>query len=233
MSMDDSVDDTPPVPAPEGKELSDQDPPGPNRRCVVTRAVRHRETMLRFVVAPDGGIVPDLDGRLPGRGIWLSPAPDVVETATAKGAFARGAKQKVVVPDDLPQRVDRLLEDRCVGLLGLARKAGQAVAGFEKVKSWLQKGRAGLILEASDGSEGGRDKLGAEHWDVPVRLALDSDALGRAFARTKAVHVAVEPGGLAKRLDADLARLARLRGLLADDIDPSTRGRRPRSKGRD
>ncbi|MCF8479263.1 MAG: RNA-binding protein [Rhodospirillum sp.] len=214
--MTDSDDETRDDLVAQGAVNQDREPEGPNRRCVVTRAVRPKETMLRFVVGPDDLVVPDLDGRLPGRGIWLSPSPNVVETAIAKGAFNRGAKRKVSVPEDLPGRVDHLLEERCVGLIGLARKAGQAVTGYEKVKSWLQKGRAGLVIEASDGSEAGRSKLGTEMWEVPVYLALDSDALGRAFARAKAVHAAIEPGGLTKRLHVDLTRLSRLRGLLRE-----------------
>ncbi|WP_413204690.1 RNA-binding protein [Rhodospirillum sp. A1_3_36] len=236
-TVDKAQDDFKATEAENEAKNEDREPVGPNRRCVVTRAVRPKETMLRFVVGPDDSVVPDLDARLPGRGIWLSPSPNVVETATVKGAFNRGAKRKVSVPADLPERVDRLLEERCIGLLGLARKASQAVTGYEKVKSWLQKDRAGMVIEASDGSEGGRDKLGAEMWGVPVYLALNSDALGRAFARAKAVHVAVERGGLARRLNVDLTRLSRLRGLLRETVpedrrvSQGDRGRRAPVKG--
>ncbi|MBK1664676.1 hypothetical protein CKO38_13060 [Rhodospirillum rubrum] len=216
---DDSADDTAPPASGKRALADDREPDGPNRRCILSRAVRRRDAMLRFVVAPDGLVVPDLDARLPGRGLWLSPGRDVVETAAAKGVFARAAKRAVVLPPDLAERVDRLLEERCIDLVGLARKAGQAVAGFEKVKSWVHTGRAGMVLEAWDGSEGGRAKLGAETWGMPVFRAMDRLALGRAFAREQAVHAAVEPGGLARRLEADLIRLARLRGRLDGQTD--------------
>ena len=39
-------------------------------RDLVSGEVRPRETMIRFVAGPDGWVIPDLAGRLPGRGLW-------------------------------------------------------------------------------------------------------------------------------------------------------------------
>lgn len=220
------------TPSGDGTDLSledDREPDGPTRRCIVTRAVRPRELMLRFVVSPEGMVVPDLDARLPGRGFWLSPGRDVIETASAKGAFARAARRSVTVPDDLAVQVDHLLQERCVGLIGLARKAGQAVCGFEKVKAMIRTQADALLLEAWDGAEDGRSKL-AFIAQGPRHQALDRATLGRAFARAEAVHAAMAPGGLARRLDVDLLRLGRLRGrrgsMDAEVPDPGGKGRR-------
>ncbi len=208
------------------------EPDGPNRRCVLSRAVRPRESMLRFVVGPDGILVPDLDASLPGRGLWLSPGHDMIEKAAAKGAFARAARQAVTVPEGLAETVDRLLEARCVGLIGLARKAGQAVAGYEKVKAWLRDDRAALVLQAFDGSSGERARLGADHLGVPVFAVMDRAVLGRAFAREQAVHAALEEGGLARRLNVDLSRLARLRGRIEAGENKTDPGRVAPAPGR-
>ena len=116
------------------------------RRCIVSRAVRPRSTLLRFVVDPDGGIVPDVDERLPGRGLWLSPNRDMIEMAARKRAFARAARQQVSVPEDLGDRVASLLTRRCLDLLALARRAGQVVWGFDSVRTRLKEG-AGRGLE--------------------------------------------------------------------------------------
>ncbi|GEO82842.1 RNA-binding protein [Pararhodospirillum oryzae] len=235
-----------PLPEDQGAEdqgapvsvTDDREPDGPTRRCILTRAVRPREVMVRFVVAPDGVVIPDLDATLPGRGFWLSPGRDVVETATAKGSFARAARRAVSVPPDLAARVDHLLEERCVGLIGLARKAGQAVCGFEKVKALVASQRAAVVLDAWDGADDGRQKLEsiAVTRGVPVFRALDRATLGRAFARSDAVHVALGPGGLARRLEADLIRLGRLRGRqgTGEENDPAARtskGGAQRSRG--
>ena len=129
------------------------------RRCLVTRARRPRSGLVRFVVGPDGRITPDVAEKLPGRGLWLSARKDIIALAVAKGVFARAARQTVTVPDGLAQDVATLLAARCRAYLGLARKAGEAVLGFEQVKAWLEQGRAALLFEAGDGAEGGKAKL--------------------------------------------------------------------------
>ena len=133
-------------------DAEDEPETGPLRRCVVTRERDYRTRMIRFVVAPDRTVVPDLAAKLPGRGIWLSARRDVLDTARSKGAFARAARGQVSVPADLVGMVQTGLLRRVTVLLGLARRAGQAVCGFEKAREWLMAGRAGLVVQASDGS---------------------------------------------------------------------------------
>ncbi len=106
--------------------------PSPLRKCIATGALRPKDEMLRFVVGPDGSLVPDLDGCLPGRGLWLSAQRDMVNTACAKGLFSRAARHGVEVSADLAEQLEGLMVRRCLDLLGLARRAGEAVAGFEK-----------------------------------------------------------------------------------------------------
>jgi predicted RNA-binding protein YlxR (DUF448 family) len=177
--------------------------------------------MIRFVLGPDRAIVPDLAARLPGRGIWLSAEGDVIETARAQGqlarAFARAARGPVSVPADLVVLLENGLVRRIGEVLGLARRAGQAVAGFQKAREWLQTGRAGLVIQASDGSEGERRRLfsasGAKAGDdagVPAVAPLCAAALGRVFGRDQVVHVAVANGRLAEALAAEAARLTGL-----------------------
>jgi predicted RNA-binding protein YlxR (DUF448 family) len=167
--------------------------------------------MLRFVVGPDRVVVPDLAARLPGRGLWLSPRADVIEAARAKGAFPRAARGMVIVPADLRATLQVGLARRVSEHLGLARRAGQAVAGFAKAREWVQAGRAGLVLQASDGSEDERRRLlsGA---DVPVAWPMDAAQLGAVFGRDQAVHVAVAPGRLAEALMNEILRLSGVSG---------------------
>src|SRR5690606_33258024 len=123
---------------------------GPLRRCIVTRTIAPRHALLRLVVGPDGVLVPDIEARLPGRGMWITPRRAILEEARRRGLFARAARRPVTVPEDLADRVEAGLARRCIELLGLARRAGQAVAGFEKVRSEIEKGRVGLLVEAAD-----------------------------------------------------------------------------------
>jgi uncharacterized protein len=210
-------------------EASDDEPEtGPLRRCIVTRERLPKERLIRFVVAPDRTIVPDLAATLPGRGIWLSARLDVLETARAQGglgrAFARAARGPVTVPPDLPAVLEAALVRRIGELLGLARRAGQAVAGFDKAREWLRAGRVSLILQASDGSAAERARFLSGAADrVAVWAPLPAVALGRMFGRDHVVHVAVAPGRLAERLTIEAARLGGLR--LTDDEMPATGGK--------
>jgi predicted RNA-binding protein YlxR (DUF448 family) len=193
-------------------ETDDEPETGPMRRCIVTRARFARETMLRFVIGPDNAVVPDLAAKLPGRGIWLSARGDVLETARTKGAFARAARSKVAIPADLSALLQAGLSRRIGEILGLARRAGQAVCGYQKVREWLVAGRAGLIVQASDGSADERARLVGREITVPVVAPLTGHALGAVFSRDHVVHVAVLPGRLAKAIEIETERLT---GLMA------------------
>ncbi|MGI9434260.1 MAG: DUF448 domain-containing protein, partial [Geminicoccaceae bacterium] len=107
--------------------------------------------MLRFVLDPDSQIMPDIDERLPGRGMWLSAARDVVNKAVEKRLFGRAAKQSVTVLDGLADRIEALLTRRFCDGLGLARRAGLLVVGFDQVQAVLVGSGAAVLLAASDG----------------------------------------------------------------------------------
>ncbi len=184
---------------------------GPLRRCIVTRERGPKETMLRFVIGPDRVVIPDLAARLPGRGMWLSARRDVIETARHRGGFAKAARAPVTLPTDLSMVLQTGLARRFSDTLGLARRAGQAVSGFDKAREWLAAGRAALLVQASDGSREERARLLGGR-DVAVVAPLDAAALGRIFGRDRTVHVAVAPGRLAAALAVEAKRLAGVSG---------------------
>src|SRR5260221_5542174 len=124
--------------------------------------------MVRFVVAPDGSVVPDVACRLPGRGLWLTARRDIVQAAVAKRLFGRAAREPVTVPGDLADRVEFLLRQRCADLIGLARRSGKAVAGYEKVRSALRDGEAAVVLAAAGGGAGGPEEVRSVRSPLPV-----------------------------------------------------------------
>ncbi len=182
----------------------------PGRRCIATGAFRPRSEMVRFVAAPGGRIVADVDESLPGRGLWLSAARDMVHTASRKGLFAKAAGEKVSVPEDLAGEVEGLLARRCLNLIGLARRAGQMAGGFEKVRAWIGNGKGGLIIAAADAGLSGRRKVRALAPDLPVIDLFEGAELGGALGRERLVHGVVRPGKIADRL---LEETGRLRGF--------------------
>jgi predicted RNA-binding protein YlxR (DUF448 family) len=189
----------------------------PERRCLLTREVKERDRMVRFVLDPAGRIVPDVDGRLPGRGMWLSADRNVLKRAVAKNLFARAARGHVQVAADLAEQVERLLVSRALDCLGLARRAGQVAMGFDQVRACLRSSSAAVLIAAADSADDGRRKLRRLAPDLPVITAFSKAELGAALGRDGIVHVAVAPGGLARRLISCVRRLA---GFRADVMAP-------------
>ena len=119
------------------------------RRCALTRERLPKQDLIRFVLSPNGEIVPDLKERLPGRGVWVTAAHDKVAEAAKRNVFARALKTKVTVPADLPERVERLIVEAALGALALANKAGSVVFGTAKVEEAIAKGRTAALIHAS------------------------------------------------------------------------------------
>jgi hypothetical protein len=186
------------------------------RRCLVTGDIRPKAELVRFVVSPDGAVVPDIAGRLPGRGLWLTARRDIVATAVAKRLFARAAKRPVAVDEALPDQVEALLAARCRDLIGMARRAGEAAMGFVKVERMLSAGVAGLLLGATDAAADGRRKLRALAPRLPERSGLAAADLGAAFGRDAVMHAALRAGPLAEALARELDRLDGFRELKVD-----------------
>lgn len=181
------------------------------RRCIVTRESHPPAMMVRFVIGPDGRVVPDLARRLPGRGLWVRAERGILDRAVAQRAFARAAHAPAAADPDLAPRVEALLEARVLELLGLARKAGEAVAGYEKVMAAVRRGPVAVFLVAADASVEARRTAAATAGDRPLIDVLAGAEIGAVFGRSFVVHVALREGALATRLVAEAARLRAFR----------------------
>ena len=199
---------------------------GTERKCIATGEVQPKFGLIRFVVGPDQHIVPDVLGKLPGRGIWVSAKYETLAKAVSKSLFSRGAKQAVSVPGTLISDIEAQLARRVIDLISLARKSGQAVSGYEKVKDWLSKETARVLIQASDGSARGKSKLSTPYGGSFIGW-LTADELGLAFGRQTAIHGALASGGLTSRIVEEAARLKGLRVI--DDSD----GGRGHREGKD
>ncbi len=184
---------------------------GRTRRCIATGVVQDAELMVRFVTGPDGQVWPDVQAKLPGRGMWVTASRAALAQAMARKAFARAAKQAVVVPADLPDKVEALLVRRCIDWLGLTKGAGQGVSGFDKVKEWLAARRARVLVQARDGSPDQRRKLSTLAREIPVIALLDGAELSLALGRQNVIHAALSSGRLADRFLIEARRLAGFR----------------------
>lgn len=189
----------------------DMKAPSEERRCLVTRTAVDRDRLIRFALDPAGQVLPDVDEQLPGRGMWLSASRDVVNKAVEKRLFGRAAKQSVTVLDGLADRIEALLTRRFYDGLGLARRAGHIVMGFDQVQAVLAKSGAAVLLTAADAAEDGRRKLRHLAPGLPLITAGSREEIGSALGRDYLVHAALLPGKLASRLLRDAERLAGFR----------------------
>jgi len=188
-------------------------PRAPLRRCIVTRQPAAKTRLFRFVLGSGRVFVPDLEGRLPGRGIWLSAGRDVIEPARASSrlarAVARAAGGPVQIPVDLLARLEAGLEQRIAELLRSARRAAQAVADGEQARIWAASGCVGLWLDAEGGSASAQG-LPREAADL-ARLHLPPAVLCAAFGRAWVGPVALRHGRLAEAVRNEAGRLAAVR----------------------
>lgn len=197
------------------------------RKDIVLGEATDEARLIRFVAGPDGTVVPDLARKLPGRGIWVGADRDSVTTAAKKGLFSRAAKTKLTAPPDLADQVEALLARRVLDSLGLARKSGSIISGFEKVIAALATGKVAWLIEASDGAEDGRRKVlaAARRAEISPRLlgAFNSDELGLALGGENVIHTALLAGRGIDRWALDVERLSGFRPLLPPEWSANER----------
>jgi uncharacterized protein len=183
-----------------------------SRRCIVTGDVYPEGRLLRFAIAPDGAVVPDIEAKLPGRGIWVRADKEAVDTAVKKRLFARAAKSEVKAGEDLSGLAETLLVQRLLSLIGLARRSGQLILGFDQVERALSSDDPpALVIEAVEASPGGAGKLKsaaiAQGITPYVICFLSIEEMSLAVGRENVVHAALRAGHMAERMIFEAARL--------------------------
>jgi predicted RNA-binding protein YlxR (DUF448 family) len=171
-----------------------------SRTCIVTRQSASPDALIRFVVAPDGSVVPDLRRRLPGRGVWVTADAAHVRAAEAKKLFARGFDGPVRVEPGLADRVGVLLAAAAVSALSFARKAGTVIAGFAKVEAALKTDPIVALIHAAEARPDGVAKLAAAarrrfgQQPPAVIRCFTAAQLDLAFGRSNVIHAALLAG---------------------------------------
>jgi predicted RNA-binding protein YlxR (DUF448 family) len=219
----------------------------PERRCIATMESRPQAEMIRFVLSPESNVTPDLAARLPGRGAWVTSSREAIELAQKKGAFARAFKAQAKAAPDLAAQVESLLVKRALDGLGLAKRAGDLILGFEAVRETIRDQAPACLIEAADGAEDGRAKVLAlaraahgpdpdagisgagkdeqaeNHRLPPVVTGFSADELGMALGRGRVIHACLKQGRFAQGWMGELARLSGFRRVWLADWLPLDR----------
>jgi predicted RNA-binding protein YlxR (DUF448 family) len=199
------------------------------RMCAVTREVRPIGELIRFVVSPQGEVIPDLKRKLPGRGLWISASHQAVAEAVKRNQFSKGFKRDVRATPALVANTEALLVRSVTEALAMAAKARQVISGFGKVEDALEQRQSQAqiqaLIHASDGAADGIRKLDAivrrnaansgESTEFPVVTVLTSAELDLALGRSNVIHAALLAGPASKTFLSRSHVLVRYR--MADD----------------
>jgi predicted RNA-binding protein YlxR (DUF448 family) len=204
------------------------------RTCIVTRQALPVDSLVRFVAAPDGTVVADLRRRLPGRGVWVTNTAATVAAAEKRRLFSRAFGAEAKVEPGLAGRVAEAYLQAAVAALSLARKAGEAVAGFVKVETAIARGSAVALIHAPDAGTDGVAKLSAA-WrrrfgaaSEPVVIGcFTAEQLDLAFGRANVIHAAVLAGAAGDNLLARVRAFEHFVGRQGVSEDPGLSASHP------
>jgi uncharacterized protein len=184
----------------------------PQRTCIGCRKSFDKNTLLRFVRAPDGQVVPDIKNKLPGRGAYTCLKSTCIHLASERKQFARAFKNDVlgIDPGQLQAEIITVMEDRIASYLALANKAGKVVSGSDLVADVLKRKQQGakLVLLATDISEdiGSKIRYLAEHNGVPHLTIFNKDRFGDLLGKGLRSVVVIQDDGFIETLNKEIDR---------------------------
>lgn len=194
-----------------------------DRTCIVTRETAPPETLIRFVASPDGRVVPDLKRQLPGRGCWIKAERALVDRAVNKKLFARALKTDAKAEADLGGLVDRLLAADLVGMMNMARKAGQFISGAMKVDAAVRSGAAIAVFHAADAAPDGVRKIdqARKAWklgsdaeeDIPSFSLFTGAELDEVMGQNAFIHACALAGQAGEGVVKRATMLEKYRGV--------------------
>jgi len=182
----------------------------PQRSCLGCRETRQKDELLRFVLSPDKVPVPDLAGKLPGRGAYTCFRKSCLASAVNKRQFSRAFKEEIKAPavEALTTTIQQMQQERIFSLIALANKAGKVVSGSDKVMDTLRKRGVALLIIATDISADSAAKFTAlvGHTNVETVRFLTKERLGAPLGKDIRSAAAILPGSFAVTLSRELTR---------------------------
>ena len=188
------------------------------RKCIVTGCRANKNNLIRFVISPEKFLVPDLKHKLPGRGIWVTSNKIILEKAIIKNIFSKSAKEKISISSNLIANIEDQLKNQILAYVSLAKKAGKAIFGFEKVRLELVKNTNWLLIQACDGSKRELDRLSGRLRKDSIVTCLNGSELGSVFGRNNVIHCVILNSGFVQKIFFEANRLNNLKNPLRDDI---------------
>jgi uncharacterized protein len=183
----------------------------PQRSCVACRTVADKNLLLRFVLAPHGQVVVDYRQQLPGRGLYTCLNQQCLAQAVKRNSFRRvfGAATQPVDFTELQEQLQQALMQRIKGLILMARKAGQLIAGSNMVLDALKRpAPPAAVVMAVDIAANMKLKIDslASRQQIVCTQLFDKVSLGQLLGKEERSVVAIQDGALATLLNNELHR---------------------------
>lgn len=177
------------------------------RKCVWTGKVLSKTELLRFVVLKNGTCLPDFDKKIDGRGFYLSNSKQLLnDLMTKKKPLNKILHKDVIMAEDMPQIVEQILRKKATDSINLARKAGDLVLGFEKVKECIKKGKAAFVILASDAGADGKQKIAEIAGETEKFTLFDVETLSQTLNRENTVYLVVQKSSISTMVRLALTR---------------------------
>ncbi len=163
----------------------------PLRKCIVSGLLYEKQKLIRFVVSPSKTVVPDINQKLPGRGVWIHAQRQTLDAALTGKSFQKAFNSNVKVEKNLIEIILQQIKKKLCDQISLARKAGKTVFGANQVKTSLVKEDFGLLIQASDGSQRETSRFSQSIDDEKIINCLAGQDLGAIFSRERVVHCVI------------------------------------------
>ena len=83
----------------------------PIRTCVVTKERLDKRALLRIVRTPNGEVVPDLTGKLNGRGAYIKASEEVLDKAIKSKVLEKHLE--VLITDEVYDKIREVIKSNC------------------------------------------------------------------------------------------------------------------------
>ena len=190
-------------------------PKSPIRTCIISGRSLPQSQLIRLVASEAGEILPDISGKLPGRGVWVTADRAIVSqaTTTKHGTKRLGQALGGDIPPNLMARIETMLVTRCQQILGIGRRGGLVIGGGGAIKAAKNSPSIDWLIIASDASPREASAMRASTRPQHQCVALHSSEIGPVFGRESLVFAAsfVSSSRYSQSLAKELRRLDGMR----------------------
>lgn len=187
------------------------------RTCLGCRESKDKGDLVRLVAGPDGVVVIDYKGNLPGRGSYVCPKESCIREAFSRKQLQRafkGARTEGV--EEFLNHLRKKVLERVLSMLSISRKAGKVVDGREAVEKGMEKGKIILLLLAQDLSAGSMKQITEKclRRGIKYYICLSKDEIGDFLGKGERVAVGITDKSFSALMEKEFCRLRSLGSMV-------------------